>query len=116
MPNIFGRQDRYEAVVEFDQAKSQPSVRYRASQQEHTLLVSTSQPGEKYYWLSHQVGALTLGLPSPVHLHGSLMWHVLTHGTHSAHTSCSSPLLPSCNLKDGREAENMKRLKNPGQM
>lgn len=49
MLNIFGRRDRCEAVVEFDQAVSQPSVHYRTSQQEHTLPVSIPQPEEKYY-------------------------------------------------------------------
>ena len=33
MLSIFERQDRYESVVEFDQAESQPSVHYRAFQQ-----------------------------------------------------------------------------------
>lgn len=53
MLNIFGRRDRCEAVVEFDQAASQPSVHYRTSQQEHTLPVSIPQPEERYYsaWL-----------------------------------------------------------------
>lgn len=49
MLNIFGRRDRCEAGVEFDQAGSQPSVHYRTSQQEHTLPVSIPQPEEKYY-------------------------------------------------------------------
>lgn len=48
MLNIFGRHDRYEAALEFDQAGSQPSVHYRASQQQHALPGSTPQPEGKY--------------------------------------------------------------------
>lgn len=69
MLNIFGRQDRYEAAVEFDQAGSQPSVHYRAFQPSHTLPVSTPQPEEKYYWLARQEPSPTLRLPSPACLH-----------------------------------------------
>lgn len=54
MLNIFGRRDRCEAVVEFDQAVSQPSVHYRTSQQQHTLPVSKSQLEEKYHRQSRQ--------------------------------------------------------------
>lgn len=54
MLNIFGRRDRCEAVGEFDQAVSQPSVHYRASQQQHTLPVSKSQLEEKYHCQSCQ--------------------------------------------------------------
>lgn len=119
MLNIFGRQDRYEAVVEFDQAASQPSVHYTAFQQQHTLPVSTPQPEEKYYWLARQEPASTLGLPSPA-CHTCMYSRPHTH-THimglSRFLSLSlSRFLPACTGRDGREVENMKRLENPGQM
>lgn len=66
MLNISGRRDRCEAVVEFDQAVSQPSVHYRTSQQEHTLPVSIPQPEERY----------SLSLASPV-CHQTSMFTVL---------------------------------------
>lgn len=72
MLNIFGRRDRCEAAVEFDQAVSQPSVHYRTSQQQHTLPVSKSQLEEKYHRQSCQEPTpppLSKSLPLSVCLH-----------------------------------------------
>lgn len=79
MLNIFGRRVRCETVVEFDQAASQPSVHYRASQQQHTLTVSKSQPEEKYHCLSRQE---PLPPPLPAYLHLSVFITEVTKQPH----------------------------------
>lgn len=68
MLNIFGRHDRYEAVLEFDQAGSQPSVHYKASRRNTPSRVAHLNLRESVSdW--HVRRRLNFGLPPPpVHL------------------------------------------------
>lgn len=113
MLNIFGRQDRYGAALEFYQAGSQPSVHYRAFQQKHTLLVSTPQPEEKYYWLARQQPSPTLRPPLTCPSSSLSQMHVLTQ---CAYIMYSLDFARFAFGGGGREVENMKRLENRGQM
>lgn len=87
--------------MEFDQAEGQPSVHYRASQQQHALPASTPQPEGKYYRRAcHEPACPPFNLRwMPV-----ARVHVFTP-THAAFTRIMYGFLPSCTGRDGGKYE-----------